>query len=162
MTSDGFRINISSKEASAEGRSTALLPRGDYHVKVTDGSIEECSPTAKNAGKPYYNLELTIQSGPHEGRKLYDNAMLFEGALYTIVQIMKALGHNVEEGEMIVPSLDEIIGQDFIVAVRKEPAKGDYDERNAVKSYMKYDPSKPLGGATAVAATTDRRSALRP
>jgi hypothetical protein len=140
---DGFRVNFSSKEASAEGRSTQLLPRGDYHVKVTEGSIEECGPESRNPGKPYYKLECTIQSGPHAGRKLFTNAMLFEGALYTIVQIMKAMGLSVEPGEMMVPSINEIMGNDFIVGVvKKGESTGTdgrkYDEKNEINSFMPY------------------------
>jgi len=154
--SDGFRVNFSEKEASSEGRGADLMPRGNYHVKVTDGSIEECGPDSKNPGKPYYNLECTIQAGPHAGRKLFTNAMLFEGALYTITQIMKGMGISVTAGEMIIPSLEEIINTDFIVAVVQQGKRtvGDkeYDARNEIKSFMRFDASKvttATGGATA-------------
>jgi hypothetical protein len=156
--SDGFRVNFSDKEASSEGRSAELLPRGNYHVKVTEGSIEYCGPGSKNPGKPYYNLECTIQSGPHTGRKLFTNAMLFEGALYTITQIMKSMGISVTAGQMEIPGLNEIIGTDFLVAVVKKPKQevGDkvYDERNEINSFMKYDPA----GVTQIAAGGAKKS----
>jgi hypothetical protein len=158
--SDGFRVNFSDKEASAEGRSAELLPRGNYHVKVTDGSIEECGPESKNPGKPYYKIECTIQSGPHANRKLWTNAMLFEGALYTITQIMKAMGISVTAGEMMVPGLNEIIGNDFLVAVIKKPKQkvGDkeYDEKNEIQSFMKFDPN----GVTQLATTGAKKSGV--
>jgi hypothetical protein len=161
--SDGFRVNFSSKEASSEGRGTELLPRGNYHVKVTDGSIEECGPASKNPGKPYYRFEMTIQSGPHAGRKLFTNAMLFEGALYTITQVMKGMGISVSEGEMVVPSLSEIIGYDFVVGVVKKPKRvvddKEYDEANEVKDFLKYSADRvsdlsKTGGAAKSGATS--------
>lgn len=162
--SDGFRVNFSDKEASSEGRGVDLLPRGNYHVKVTDGSIEQ-SKSEKNFGKPYYNLELTIQSGPHAGRKLFTNAMLFEGALYTITQIMKAMGINVTPGEMIVPTIDEIVGHDFVVGVIKQGKRtvGDqeYDERNDVKGFMTYTPDFSPAGLNA-GGSGSKKSSLMP
>ena len=161
--SDGFRVNFSDKEASSEGRSAELMPRGNYHVIVTDGSIEECGPTSKNPGKPYYKIECVIQTGPHAGRKLFTNAMLFEGALYTITQIMKSMGISVSAGEMVIPTLEEIIGNDFICAVvKKGESKGadgkEYDAKNEIASFMKYDASQvsniPAGGAKKSGATS--------
>jgi hypothetical protein len=160
--SDGFRINISDKEAASEGRSAELLPRGDYHLKCTDGSLESCGPESKNPGKPYYNLEFTVQSGPHTGRKLFTNAMLFEGALYTIVQVMKGMGLSVTEGEMEVPSIDEIVGTDFIGSVSKQPERtvGEktFDARNEIKGLRAYapdfTPAGLSGGAKKSGATS--------
>lgn len=167
--SDGFRVNFSDKEASSEGRSTQLLPRGDYHVVITDGSIEECGPESKNPGKPYYKLEATIQSGPHANRKLFTNAMLFEGALYTITQIMKAMGISVKPGEMIVPTIDEIIGTDFICGVvKKGESEGKdgktYDAKNEISSFMPYtaDRASQLAKAGASEGKASGKSSLMP
>jgi hypothetical protein len=164
-SADGFRVNFSDKEASSEGRSAELMPRGNYHVKVTDGEIAECGPTSKNPGKPYYKLECTIQTGPNAGRKLWTNAMLFEGALYTITQIMKSMGISVTPGEMIVPTIEEIVGTDFLVAVSKkaEQTVGEktYDARNEIQSFMKYDASQVSKLATA-GGTSSGKSSLMP
>jgi hypothetical protein len=164
--SDGFRINISEKEASSEGRSAELLPRGDYHVRCTDGSLESCGPESKNPGKPYYNLEFTVQSGPHAGRKLFTNAMLFEGALYTIVQIMKSMGLSVTEGEMEVPSIDEIVSTEFIAAVSKQNERtvGEktYDARNEIKGLRKYAPDFTPAGLSGGGAQKSGATSLMP
>jgi hypothetical protein len=159
--SDGIRVNFSGKEAKAEGQSVKVLPRGEYHVKVTDGSLEEVKDDSKgNQGKPYYKLELTVQSGEFTGRRLTASAMLFEGALYTISQIMKAMGLETE-GDTIIPPLADIIGRDFIVGVTVRKANDDYDESNNVRSFM------PVTDVTAKAASktgkaNDRKAALRP
>jgi hypothetical protein len=137
---DGFRVNLSGKEASAKGRSTELVPRGDYHMKVTEGSVEYCGPESKNPGEPYYKLECTFQGGRYAGRSIITNAMLFDGALYTVVQIAKAMGQEVPtEGDWDPPQLVDIIGTDFICGVKITPKKGDYDEKNDIASFMAYD-----------------------
>jgi hypothetical protein len=157
MSSDGFRVNFSGEEAGATGQSSKLLPRGDYHVKVTDGSIEQVKSNEKgNQGKPFYNFELTVQEGEHAGRRLFDRAMLFNGALYTISQIMKAMGLQVHEGEMEVPSLAEIIGRDFIVGVRVKKETDEYDASNTIRSYMAYN------AQTAAKAEGAKKNALMP
>jgi len=164
--SDGFRINISDEEAASEGRSAELIPRGDYHVKCTDGELKECGPESKNPGKPYYNLEFTVQTGPHTGRKLFTNAMLFEGALYTIVQVMKGMGLSVTPGDMEVPSIDEIVGHDFIASVSKSNEKtvGDktYEPRNEIRGLRAYSPDFTPAGLSGGTKAKSGATSLMP
>lgn len=94
----GIRVNVSDQEAKSQDREP--LPKGKFHYKFTDMEVMFVKETGadgspnKNAGKPYLNLELTVQDGPFSGRKDWTNAMCFEGALYTISQILKALGYD--------------------------------------------------------------------
>jgi hypothetical protein len=118
-----LRVNISEKEGESEGRIFEPLPGGTYVLAVTDGSVAFCGPNSKNPGKPYWRLETTVQTGPHEGRKLFTNVMLFEGALYTFVQLMKALGRPVDG---TVPRLTEIVGTGEQVAAVVSKQKDDY------------------------------------
>jgi hypothetical protein len=136
----GLRVNFSEKEASSEARSVEVLPRGNYHVKCTDGEVKECGPNSKNPGKEYWHLEFTVQSGPYASRKVWTNVMLFSGALYSLVQIMKAMGFTITEGEMEVPDLEDIIDQEFIVGVTKRKATEEYDESNEVRSFKAFTP----------------------
>ncbi len=166
--SDGLRVNFSDKEASSEARSVELLPRGDYHVALTDIELREVRE-GKNEGKSYWNLEFTIQSGPHENRKLWTNCMLFSPALYTFAQLMKACGYDVEEGEFEVPDPDDLIGKVMVVGVtkkgksRNKETGEEYDERNEVRGIKTYDPDtfkQPSSGGMVKAAAGKSNSLL--
>lgn len=143
----GLKVNFSQEEASSEAMDFDPLPTGKYHVKITDVELRE-SKSEKNAGKPYWNLEMTVQDGPYENRKLWGNVMLFEGALYSLGQLAKALGM---EDEIIkkgnVPDGDDLISRDLIVTVKKqrntylEEKNGDGEPvwSSEVKGYKKYE-----------------------
>lgn len=153
----GLRVNFSEKEASSEARSAELLPRGDYHAALTDIEYREVRE-GKNEGKPYWNLEFTIQSGPYENRKVWTNCMLFEPALYTLAQLMKACGRDVEQGEFEVPDPEEIIGTEVVAVVKvkgksKNKQTGEeYEARNEVDGIKAYDAAtfkQPVAAAKA-------------
>jgi hypothetical protein len=150
----GIAINVTGKEASSAPMEP--VPGGKYLVTVTDAELRE-SKSAKNKGKPFAALELTITetgSDAHDkyaGRKMWANVMLFEGALYSAVQILKALGQNVDEGEMEFPELDELVGEQFVIrcSIQKEREYTDEsgevknaDARNEVKGW--YKPTEPV------------------
>jgi hypothetical protein len=143
---EGLRVNFSDKEAT----SAALdpIPRGEYHVKITD--IEtRYSKSEKNNGKPYWAIEFTVQEGPYSDRKVWTNCMLFEGALYTLSQLMKSLGYNVEEGEFQLPDPDDLITRDVMVKVTITAETEQYQARNEVRSIKAFgDQPKPGGGKT--------------
>lgn len=95
--SDGIRVNMTQKEAASESRDVELLPIGKYLMAITDVEVREVTSEPKpgkrdNRGKPYYAIEFTIQDGDYDGRKAWTNAMIFDGALFTVVNILKALG----------------------------------------------------------------------
>jgi hypothetical protein len=151
----GIAINVSGKEASSAPMEP--VPSGKYLVTITDAELRE-SKSKKNAGKPFAALELTItETGidghdKYAGRKMWANVMLFEGALYSAVQILKAMGKDVDAGEAEFPELDELIGEQFVVrcAIQKEREYQDEstgemkqaDARNEVKGW--YKPTEPV------------------
>jgi Protein of unknown function (DUF669) len=143
-----LRVNFTDKEASSEVRKP--IPRGEYHCKITDGETVACGPNSKNPGKPMWKLEFTVQDGPYEERKVYTNVMLFNGALYSLSQLMKGLGYNVDEGEFRVPKLPQIIGKDIIVSVRIKAETEQYDARNEVRGYKEYTGKTPASGEAAL------------
>lgn len=169
----GIKVNMTTKE----GSSAALdpLPAGKYLVAVTDGSLKQSS-SAKNPGKPFYNLELTVQEGTYEGRKIFTNVMCFEGALYSIAQMLKALGVEVtvvgdnasfqvpdhEENE--IPELDFFMGQIFVVKLSVEKERTvegkTYSERNEVKSWSSSKDWKGPGAAPSANNPTGKNPLL--
>lgn len=144
----GIKVNMSENEAKSA--SLEVLPAGKYLVAVSDGKLMECGPESKNPGKPYYNMELTIQSDKYEGRKLFTNVMCFNGALYSLSQILKASGVAVdrngafqvpEHEENEIPELDWFIGREYVVRVAVQAANRgkdgkDYPERNEIKGWL--------------------------
>lgn len=147
---DGLRVNFSEKEATAANQEP--LPTGKYLCHITDASIEECGPNSKNPGKQYLKFEFTVDDSneKYKGRKCWTNAMLFDGALYTISKMLKALGMSVEPGEMIVPLPDWWIGKQLIVGGTKVGETK--DKVDPTKTYdPKFEP-KNFFPATADAA----------
>jgi hypothetical protein len=152
-----LKVNFSDNEASSEALDFTPIPSGKYHVKITDGEMRECGPESKNAGKPYWNLEFTVQEGPYEERKLWGNIMLFEGALFSLSQLMKALGNPIVPGKAFtVPEIDDLLTKDLIVTVRKmqdsyRMEKEGSDEplfKNEIKGYSAYDGEAVASGGS--------------
>jgi hypothetical protein len=95
----GFKVNVSEQEQQSGDREP--LPAGKYHVAITD--VQETTPKeGANEGKPMLLFEFTVQESPDtnvpgqeakafHNRKIFTNACLWDGALYTIVGIYKAL-----------------------------------------------------------------------
>jgi Protein of unknown function (DUF669) len=149
---NNLRVDFTDKESSSEARDFDPLPAGKYHVAITEVEIKKSS-SAKNPGKPFYALTLTVQSGPYENRKLWANVMLFNGALYSLVQINKALGLPYLGDGMKVPTPAQLEGQEFTVSVaklvdkykiEKQKEDGTFDPnapkplKNEVKSFSAY------------------------
>jgi hypothetical protein len=152
-----LRVDFSSEEASSEALDFSPVPTGKYNVRIT-GVENKKSTSEKNPGKPYWALTLTIQDGPHEGRKLWANVMLWAGAAYSLAQLMKATGHEdvVTEGSANygkIPAGSTLIGEELVVSVvkmkdaykMKEAGDGEVIFKNEVKGYK---PAGALAGGS--------------
>jgi uncharacterized protein DUF669 len=153
-----LRVNFSQKEAEAEAFDN--LPSGKYHVRITSVEVKR-STTKKNWQKPYYACTYVVVEGAYEGRKIFDNVMLFEGALYSLSGLMKALGLSVAQGSIAVPKPDELLEQEFVVKLSIQPKRTvkdeegndvTYDARNQVKGYypIKVMAGKVVGGSSSI------------
>jgi Protein of unknown function (DUF669) len=146
MTSP-LRVNLTSDEA--ESKTLEPLPSGKYLCNIVNGQVREVKPGRTHTGKPYWGLQFVVQEGPHAGRSIFSTVMLFDGALYSLSQLMQALGYEVNVGEFHVPPIDSLIGKSLYVRGRRQPAKTDDDgrdipERFEVKGYMSSgDQTKP-------------------
>lgn len=181
---DGIRVNMSSKE----GKSVTLepLPSGKYLMAITECEVVEVS-SGDNEGKPMFSLELTVQDGDYENRKAWTNVMLFEGALYSLSQMLKAQGVEVKEiGERaefqvpgyepnMVPGPEWWATKQFVCKLKLMPKrtvrnkvtgeKREYDERSEVKGFMStkdWDPSQAPKKAAAGAAKAAGRPSVLP
>ena len=148
----GFKVNFSTEEASSEALDFDAIPSGKYYARITDVTDKECGPESKNAGKPYWNLEFTIQDGAFENRKVWTNCMLFDGALYTLAQLLKATGNEAALKSGKIPDGESFISQEVIINVKKmrdtyrEQRDGDgtpqwKNEVNGIKAYEGESPS---------------------
>jgi hypothetical protein len=153
----GIKVVLSEKEANSKPLDP--IPSGWYLVTISDVELKE-SKSQKNAGKPYYAIEHTVAEGPHEGRKVYSNVMLFEGALYSAVQLVAALsGDQPTEGELEVPDPDELIGEQLLAKVKITPKRQVKDDSTG--EMKEYDARNDIGGykpASAQASTTAAKS----
>jgi len=169
---DGLYVNFSDQEAATEGRDIEPLPSGKYLCTITDVDLRLCGPESKNPGKKYYAVEFTVvedkRGGEFVNRKCWTNAMLFSPALYTIVQIMKAIGIPVNSGKGRIPEPSELIDQIVVVAGRyvgeqvdkKDPSKV-YSPKFEPKSIMARAMWDSTGGAiTGKKASSSARSSL--
>ena len=178
---DGIRVNMSSKE----GKSVTLepLPSGRYLMAITDIDLDEVSGNGgrpENKGKPMFKIELTVQEGDYENRKAWTNVMLFDGALYSISQMLKAQGVEVKEiGDRaefqvdgfesnVIPGPEWWMGKQFVCRLklmgkRKDPKTGkEYDERSEVKGFMPAKDWKPGEGPKKGTTATKARTSLLP
>lgn len=170
----GIKVNMTAKEGSSA--SLDPLPVGKYLVAVTDGKLQE-SKSAKNSGKPYYNFELTVNEGQYDGRKIFTNVMCFDGALYSMSQMLKALDVFVdarpdgtatfqvpgfEENE--IPELEWFLGKTFVVKLSIEKERTvdgkTYPERNEVKSWSSIKDWKGPGAAPSASNPTGKNPLL--
>lgn len=149
-----LRVNFSDEEAKSEGRAFEPVPGGKYHCKITEWEMQKAGPNAKHPGKPFWHLTLVVQDGPYAERKFWPNVMLFEGALYTLSQLMKAIGREdvLESGN--IPHGDTLIGEDVIAIVAKKRDKYKEDEsgdasvklfKNDVTGFQRYDENASTG-----------------
>lgn len=133
-----LKVNFTDQEAGSTVRE--IPPSGEYLVAITDGEIKEVKPGRKNTGKPFWQLKLVIQDGAYAGTTLICSVMLFDGALYSLAQLMKAIGRDMNAGDFVVPPLDDLIGLNVNVKGFKQPAKSlpdgtDLSERFEIKGF---------------------------
>jgi hypothetical protein len=143
----GIKVILSKEEASS--KVLEPIPSGYYKVAITDVELRE-SKSLKNAGKPYYAIEHTVQEGDHEGRKVFSNVMLFAGALYSLNQLLNGLGIDTEAGEIEVPEPEELLGRELWAKVKITPARKVKDEKTG--EMKEYEPRNDIAGYKSLTA----------
>jgi hypothetical protein len=85
-----IKVNTISDQESKAGDGTGYLPSGSYHAVITEVEFAE-SQSEANPGKPLLKFVADVQDGPYADRQLKWTACCWEGALYTIINMLKAL-----------------------------------------------------------------------
>jgi hypothetical protein len=157
-------LNLTGKEASS--KALEPIPSGWYKVTISDVEMKEVKNPPKpgkkdNRGEPFYSIEHTVAEGPHEGRKVFTNVMLFEGALYTAVQLVYGItGVQPEEGKLEVPDADELLGVELYAKVKIAPKRVvdgvEYEPKNEVAGY------KPLSAGDVKLGSAGKTNSLLP
>jgi hypothetical protein len=119
-----LRVNFSDEEAASEGRGYEPVPTGTYACTIVKVEVRK-SKSDKNFGKPYYSLQLKVikdeerfpKQFKYGGKVFFGSVMLFEGALYSLAQIHKALGWPMNGS--IIPA-DQLVDQELLVIVSRE------------------------------------------
>jgi hypothetical protein len=91
----GIKVNVSEQEHQSGDRNFDPLPKGKFHVAVTAVELQQ-SQSEAHPDEPMLNFEFTVQDTPGSwqqfaNRKDWVNACLWDGALYTIIGILKAM-----------------------------------------------------------------------
>lgn len=125
-----LKLNLSDQEAKSEAREFKVLPTGTYICNIVEVKDAVVGPNSQNnAGKPYWNVRFVVDQGDqYDGRNIFSNIMLFEGALYSIKQLVSALfPDNIVGSEIEIPEPDAFEGKKVAVVGRK------YAEGSAIK-----------------------------
>lgn len=122
------------EEAKTGGGSFEPIPDGDYDFVVTNATAGQTQN-----GKPMYTLELTVQGGPSNSRKVWDRLIVSSDngrAMGFFFRKMKALGLPLEffQGS---PSDDQIVQALRDRAVRAKVGQSTYQGKtgNEIKEY---------------------------
>lgn len=81
-----------SREAVSHASSNPV-PEGEYNVLITRAEDKN-----SQAGNPMVSVTYTIEDGEFRGRKLFDNLVQTEKALWKTARLCRALGFDMSEG----------------------------------------------------------------
>lgn len=137
-----IRVNF----ADTELRDFDALPAGWYDVAITKIEEKASGPNAKNPGSPYLNFEFTIIDGEYEKRKFWSVASLLPQALFTLKEILVALGEDANSEVDI--DTDDLVGRELQVKVNRRPdANSEGDFKNEIKKYALVGTNPTVTGA---------------
>ena len=95
------------------------IPDGDYVLTVT--SVEK--KRSESSGQDYLSWEFKVAEGPSKGKKVWHNTSLQPQSLWTLRQLLEAMGMEVEEGEMEL-ELDDMAGESVGASIANEKYEG--------------------------------------
>lgn len=141
MSDLDLRIDFTDVEEQTEFKP---VPPSKQNVMVTDWDQGETGENSKAPGSAKLTLELTIQDGDYNGRRIWDTFTFGEKSLWKIKGLMTAVGEDLNRAwtvSEIVAQAPEWIGKELTVRLAVQPARRDertgneYQARNQVKNY---------------------------
>lgn len=100
------------------------LEEGLYELTVA-----KAEETTSSAGNPMIKMEFDVNG--FEGRKLWDNFVLIEKALWKVKEFFEAVGLNTDE--IVKMDVAELVGASVKAKVYQEEYNGDI--QNRIKRY---------------------------
>lgn len=98
------------------------VPEGEYEVEVV-----KIEPRSTYAGDEMWGLHLRIVSGPHAGRKIFDNMVFSEAAMNRVKLICSRLGIDVSKQMDLTENM--LLGKHCII----KTVIREYEDRERVK-----------------------------
>lgn len=150
----------------AEREDFSPVPPGIYTGMITNSELKE---TNSKTGQ-YILLEIDIQGGEYEGRKLFerlniknDNQKAVDIAFRTLGEIVKAVGKTT------IKDTEELHNKKFTMEVRVEPAKPYVKDgveqpgspQNSIKKFLPVSgavSTPKAGSSTATSATAESKA----
>lgn len=116
-----LKLNLTDQEAKSTAREFTVLPTGTYLCNIVEIKPQEVKPGSQNSGKPYWNVLLVVdQGGQYDGRRIYTNLMLFEGAAFLIKQAVEILFPEMLDGNSLtIPDPEAFEGKRIAIVGRK-------------------------------------------
>ena len=105
-----IKVNTVSEREASSGDGSGYLPSGSYHVVITEVEAAD-SQSEANPGKPLLKFTAAVQDGQYADREMKWTACCWSGALYTIINLLKALGlyeESFKGGELNIPDAPEM------------------------------------------------------
>jgi Protein of unknown function (DUF669). len=147
------------------------LPAGNYDATIFSIKAGEFGAPKEgkgdNSGKPYWNVQYRIEDGQYANRRLFQMVGLFthwapkpgqtEAPVnFNLPQFLKAVGVDVEAGEVEIPDPEKLGGYPVTLKVAISKFNESQNEvksvhpRGAIASTAKVTPVKPkaVGGKT--------------
>jgi hypothetical protein len=154
----GFKVNVSEQENKAGERK--VLPAGKYRCAITEVE-QKASKSDANYGKDMLYFYMTVQDGVYADQQLGVNACCWSGALYTIVNLLKAIGEydNCKDasGQLDIPSEQEFyLGRELMVRqginpkAKKENPTDDPDSWLEVRGFAPIESGEAASSSTGV------------
>lgn len=144
-------INLSANDIT-EQSSYEPLPAGNYVTSVFNVELTEVK-SGENAGKPQYKVQLKVQDGQFENRRLFTYLPLYSGkAFWKSQAFFEALGYEMSAGNFTVPTPNELAGKQIVAKVKVVPDQNGGQENN-VSGFTVPTAQRQVvtGGATPVA-----------
>lgn len=144
---------FNANEVQGERTDFSALPPGNYLVAITDSTMKQ----TKAGNGEYLQLEMEVQSGPFQGRKIWErlnlqnpNAQAVEIARKTLKEICLACNRP------IIQASEELHGIPMLADVKVEKGKDGNSDSNGVKKYSSANPgyAAPAPQATPAQAAT--------
>jgi hypothetical protein len=125
-------ISYTTGKPQEGGGAAPLLEPGDYRFRIVNATQK----TARESRNEMIEIEArVINSDGTEGRKIYDNLVFTEKALWKVDQFMAAIGVHPGEGREITIDAEDLIGREFRATVRISKDNKDRD-RNEIDAYL--------------------------